>query len=111
MPVTRTARASLLPLLLLASGTASRCEFSTDAGTGELRIVGTVRFLELESGCWQVETDDGRRFELHPDQAPASVFRDGARVLLTVHPTGEAARACGSAMPVDVREVLSVEAP
>jgi hypothetical protein len=111
MPLTRTARASLLPLLLLASGTASRCELSTDSSTGELRIVGTVRFVESESGCWQVETDDGRRYELHPDQAPASVLRDGARVLLTVQPTGEPARACRSATPVDVRQVMSVEGP
>jgi hypothetical protein len=102
--------ASLLPLLLMAAGTASRCELSTDAGTGELRIVGTVRFLESESGCWQLESDDGRRYELQPDQAPPAVLRDGARVLVLVQPSGGAARACRSALPVDVRQVLSVDA-
>ena len=109
MPAPRTARASLLPLLLLASGGVSRCELSTDAGTGELRVVGTVRFLESEAGCWQVESDDGRRYELTPGQAPASVLHDGARVLLKVQPSGRPARACPSALPVDVQQVLSVE--
>jgi hypothetical protein len=109
MPAHRTARASLFPLLLLASGTATRCELSTDAGTGELRIVGTVRFLESESGCWQVETDDGRRYELSPEQAPPTVLRDGARVFLVVQPSGGSARACRSALPVEVRQVMSVE--
>jgi hypothetical protein len=109
MPATRTTRASLLPLLLLASGTASRCELSTDAGTGELRIVGTVRFLATGSGCWQVETHDGRFYELHPEQAPAAVLHDGARVLLVVQPSGGRPRACPSGVPVEVREVMSVE--
>src|SRR5918995_6722767 len=104
-----TLRASLLPLLLLASGSASRCELSTDAGTGELRIVGTVRFLESESGCWQVESADGRRYELLPSQAPPSILRDGARVLLMVQPSGGAAPARRSAMAGGVREGMSVE--
>ena len=108
MPTTRTTRASLLPLLLLASGTASRCELSTDAGTGELHLRGTVRFIEAESGCWQLETDDGRRYELHPEQAPAAVLHDGARVHLIVHPGGGRPRACRSAVPVEVRRVVSM---
>ena len=36
MHATRTARVTLLPLLLLATGTVSRCELSTDSSTGEL---------------------------------------------------------------------------
>jgi len=111
MTATRTVRASLLPLLLLASGTVSRCQLSTDAGTGELHLSGTVRFLESEGGCWQLEADDGRRYELYPDQAPAAVLRDGARVRLLARPSEQPARACRSAMPVDVRRVESVEGP
>nr|MBA3555928.1 hypothetical protein [Gemmatimonadales bacterium] len=77
---------SLLPLMFLATGTASRCELSTDAGTGELHIRGTVNFLEAGSGsgCWQIVATDGGRYELWPEQAPASVLRDGARVALVV---------------------------
>lgn len=109
MTPTRTARASLLPLLLLASGSISRCRLSTDSSTGALHLSGTVRFLESERGCWLLESEDGRRYELHPEQAPASVLRDGARVRLLAQPSEAPEPACRSAMPVDVRRVESVE--
>jgi hypothetical protein len=102
-------RVSLLPLLLLASGTVSRCELSTDAGTGELHISGRIRFLESEGGCWRLEGEDGRRYELHPDQAPAAILQDGARVRVVALPSEDSAGVCQSAMPVDVRRVESVE--
>lgn len=98
-------RASLLPLLLLAAGTANRCEISTASGTGELRIVGTVRFVERESGCWRLDGDDGRSYELDAEQAPDTVLRDGARVRLIVSEREDAAVRCGVGTPVDVRRV------
>ena len=71
MPSARL-RVSLLPLLLvLSSGTVSRCDLSTEGGTGELHLSGTVGFSKSERGCWRLETDEGRRYELRPDQAPA----------------------------------------
>ena len=110
MHATRTARVTLLPLLLLATGTVSRCELSTDSSTGELHLAGTVRFLESEGGCWRLESDDGRRYELDPAQAPPAVLRDGARVRLLAQPSEDPRGVCRSAMPVDVRRVESVEA-
>ncbi|MGH7578586.1 MAG: hypothetical protein ACREM9_00315, partial [Gemmatimonadales bacterium] len=76
----RVLRASLVPFLLLVSETGTRCRISTDSGTGELHIVGTVHFLEIENGCWQLEATNGRRYKLQPGQAPASLLRDAARV-------------------------------
>lgn len=102
-------RASLLPLLLLASGSATRCELATDSGTGELHIIGTVRFLEVEGGCWQVVATDGGRYELRPDQAPASVLRDGARVELEVRLSESRVSACRVGTPVEVRRVMAVD--
>ncbi len=102
-------RASLVPLLLLASGTTTRCQLSTESGTGELRISGTVHFLEVEGGCWQLETDSGRRYELQPEQAPASLLRDGARVSVVAQPAEGSATGCQVGMPLDVRRVVSVE--
>lgn len=69
---------SLLPLMFLATGTANRCELSTDTLTGELHIRGTVNFIEggSENACWQIVATDGGRYELWPEQAPASVLRD-----------------------------------
>jgi hypothetical protein len=100
-------RASLVPLLLFASGTTTRCQLSTESGTGELRISGTVHFLEVEGGCWQLETDSGRRYELQPEQAP--LLRDGARVSVVAQPAGGSATGCQVGMPLDVRRVVSVE--
>jgi hypothetical protein len=101
--------ASLVPLILLASGTTNRCQLSTDTGTGELRISGTVHFLEIASGCWQLETESGRRYELLPEQAPASLLRDGARVSLVGQPAEGSETGCQVGMPLDVRRVVAVE--
>ncbi|HUF36667.1 MAG TPA: hypothetical protein VMN37_12000 [Gemmatimonadales bacterium] len=111
MTAARTARTSLLPLLLVASGSVSRCELATESATGELRLRGTVRFLESEGGCWRLEAGDGRRYELRPGQAPPAVLRDGARVRLVARPSEGPAGVCRAAMPVDVRRVESVEGP
>jgi len=101
--------ASLVPLLLLASGTTNRCQLSTDSGTGELHISGTVHFLRVENGCWQLEAENGRRYELQPEQAPASLLRDGARVTVVGQPVEGSETGCQVGMPIDVRRVVSVE--
>jgi hypothetical protein len=105
----RALRASTLPLLLLASVNTSRCQLSTDSGTGELHIRGTVHFLRVEHGCWQLEAGNGRSYELQPGQAPASLLRDGARVSVVGQPADPTETGCRVGMPLDVRRVVSVE--
>jgi hypothetical protein len=100
---------SLVPVLLLLSGTGSRCELSTASGTGELRLTGTVHFLQAEHGCWQLEAVNGYRYELRPEQAPASLLRDGARVSLVGQPAERSGTGCEVGLPLDVRRVVSVE--
>jgi hypothetical protein len=107
--VSSALHASLVPLLLLASGTTNRCQLSTDSGTGELHISGTVHFLQVENGCWQLEAESGRQYELHPAQAPASLLRDGARVSVVGQPADGSETGCRVGMPLDVRRVVSVE--
>ena len=102
-------RASLLPLFLFATGTTNRCRLSTDSGTGELHISGTVHFLRVENGCWQLEAESGRDYELQPEQAPASLLRDGARVNVVGQPSEGSETGCRVGMPLDVRRVVSVE--
>jgi hypothetical protein len=105
----RSVLQTLLPFLLLATGTTNRCQLSTDSGTGELHISGTVHFLEIENGCWQLEAETGRRYELQPGQAPASLLRDGAKVTVVGQPAEGAETGCRVGMPIDVRRVVSVE--
>lgn len=109
MVLAATLRATLLPVLLLSTGGASRCELSTDSGTGELHIVGTVNYLEVDHGCWQLLATDGGRYRLDPDQAPGSVLRDGARVALVVRVHEGPVGRCRVGTPVDVREVVEVD--
>jgi hypothetical protein len=103
--------AVLAPLLLSVTGAASECNFATDSGSGtfEFRISGTVRYLESD-GCWQLQSDDGRRYELLPGQAPASLLRDGAKVLVTAETTGDPGTGCDVGQPLRVRRVMSVQA-
>jgi hypothetical protein len=105
----RVLHASLAPLLLLASTNTSRCRISTDSDTGELRVSGRVHFLQVEIGCWQLEAANGGRYELQPEQAPASLFRDGARVTVVGQPAEGSETGCRVGMPLDVRRVVSVE--
>lgn len=109
MATALTLRGSLLPMLLLAAGTGTRCEIATDGGTGELHIRGTVHFLESEGGCWQIVATDGGRYELRPDQTPAQVLRNGARVALVVDVDERRVSDCQVGTPVDVRRVVEVE--
>ena len=105
----RARHASLVPLLLLASTNTSRCRLSTDSGTGELRVSGTIHFLQVEHGCWQLEAASGRRYELLPGQAPASLLRDGATVTVVGQPAERSETGCQVGMPLDVRRVVSLE--
>ena len=103
---------ALAPLLLSVTGAASECSIATDSGSGtfEFRISGTVRFLESDGGCWQLQSDDGRRYELLPDQAPASLLRDVAKVLVTAQTTGEWGTGCDVGQPLRIRRVMSIQA-
>ncbi len=102
-------RASLMPMLLLASANTSHCRLATDSDTGELHISGTVRFLQVGNGCWQLEASNGRRYELRPAQAPASLLRHGATVTVVGQPAEGSETGCRVGMPLDVRRVVSVD--
>ena len=101
---------SLLPLVLFsATGTTNSCRLSTESGTGELHINGTVHFLQVENGCWQLEARSGRHYELQPEQAPGSLLRDGAKVSVVGQLAEGSETGCMVGMPIDVRRVVSVE--
>ena len=98
-----------LPLFLFsATGTTSRCSLSTESGTGELRISGTVVFLETGVGCWRLDAGGGRHYELLPDQAPATLLQDGATATVTGQPAERSETGCRVGLPLAVRRVVSI---
>lgn len=101
--------AVLLPLLLLATGNTTECRLSTESGTGELQISGTVHFLEVDGGCWQLETEAGRRYELVPGQVPDSMLRDGARVSVVGQLVEGSETGCQVGIALHVRRVVTME--
>jgi hypothetical protein len=104
-----TLQGSLVPLLLvLAAGGTSRCRLSTESATGELRISGTVHFLVIGGGCWQLDAGEGRHYELLPEQAPAAVLRDGVLVSLVGWPVESSETGCRVGLPLAVRRVVSL---
>ncbi len=105
--------ATLLTALLLFHAT----DFSCSAGTGAfapsagIRVSGTVRFVNVEGGCWQLQAQNGARYELQPTQAPARVLVDGAQVVLVVRLRTDLVSVCMVGDIVDVERVEWLHAP
>jgi hypothetical protein len=105
--------ATLFAALLLFHATDFSCSAGTDAlapSTG-IRVTGTVRFLTVEGGCWQLQAQNGARYELRPGQAPPRVLVDGAQVVLVVRLRTDLVSFCMVGDIVDVEQVESVRAP
>jgi len=100
--------ATFLPLFLLASPSVSRCDISTAPGSGELRVSGTLHFLEAEGGCWQLVGLNGSRYELRASELPDAVRREGARVTL-LGTALDAAAECDGGTVFQVDRVVRVE--
>ncbi|HXE56711.1 MAG TPA: hypothetical protein VNK43_01810 [Gemmatimonadales bacterium] len=78
---------------------------------GELRLRGTVRHVGVEGGCWRLETDDGRGFELHRGQAPPEVLVDGAVVRLVARRRDDLMSLCQVGPILEVVRVEAVTPP
>jgi len=105
--------ATLFTALLLFHSTDFSCSAGTDAFAPSvgIRVTGTVRFVSAEGGCWQLQAQNGARYELRPTQAPARVLVDGAQVVLVVRLRTDLASVCMVGDIVDVERVESVLAP
>jgi len=105
--------ATLFTAFLLAHATDFSCSAGTDAfapSTG-IRVSGTVRFVSVESGCWQLQAQNGARYELRPTEAPSRVLVDGAQVVTVVQLRSDLTSVCMVGELVDVQRVESVRAP
>ncbi|MGH7519013.1 MAG: hypothetical protein ACREOC_16370 [Gemmatimonadales bacterium] len=102
----------VLAAILLLPASDFSCSTGGDAfGPDGIRVTGIVLFLEVEGGCWQLRADNGERYELRPDQAPASILVDGARVSAVLKTRKDLVSVCQMGQIADVQRVDSVQLP
>ena len=100
---------SVVPLLLSVSGSTSQCVIVTDSSSGMVFISGTVVYVEKGDGCWRLDDDQGRSYELLPDQAPAALLHDGLRATVSGQPADASDTGCQVGLPLAVRRIVSTE--
>ena len=91
--VTRSILPAILGASLLACATASEPGFSTTPlEPGQiLTTTATVRFLNLEGGCWSLDTNKGR---FKPLDLPAQFRVDGLQVSVVLKDAPDMADIC-----------------
>jgi hypothetical protein len=72
-------------------------------------LQGTLRFLDLEGGCWMLENDTGKRFQLVG--LPPSLLQNGVRLRLEVKKAERMMGKCQTGEFVRVLRVLQVQRP
>ncbi|HEX2451540.1 MAG TPA: hypothetical protein VHJ69_10375 [Gemmatimonadales bacterium] len=102
---------ALFAVIASAHATDFACTTAAGFGPGGFPVTGFVLFIEIGDGCWQLRGDDGRTFELRPDQAPAAMLVDGARVSVVVEVRQDLTAICGVGRIADVERVDSVTLP
>lgn len=86
-----------LVVLLLTTG----CQLP-DSGES-LSTEGTVRHLEIEGGCWAIETS-GERYE--PLNLPTDLREDGLRIRFEAEVLPDVATFCQVGPAIEVREAV-----
>jgi hypothetical protein len=76
---------------------------SCDVTTPDLDQVGTVRFIDVEGGCWAIETDDAT---YEPINLPAELRVDGLDVAFEATVRDDLASIC---MVGQIVELLRIE--
>lgn len=84
--------AMMATLLALAACTAGKPEAPTSAPSGEpAEVDGTVRQVNVEGGCWIIETAQGR---VQPVDLPERFRVDGLAVRVTLRDAPDMVSAC-----------------
>ena len=71
-------------------------------------ISGTVVYVEKGGGCWRLDDDQGRSYELSHQALPA-LLHDGLRATVSGQPADESDTGCQVGLPLAVRRIVSTE--
>lgn len=97
------------PRLLLLLSVAALALFAAACGlsvtTPDYRTSGTVVFVDVEGGCWGIETEDER---LEPINLPEAFQRDSLDVRFDASRVEEAASICQIGPLVQIHSIDSI---
>lgn len=96
----------LLLCFTLATLAPGGCRMRT-ADPDEITVTGTANKVEVGVNCWRFSGEDGKGYELRPDQAPADVLVDGKRQTLVLKLRADLMSSCQVGQLVDVVRVTS----
>lgn len=97
-------------LLTVAAGVWTAIQWKGKTVNGETWILqGTLRYLDLEGGCWLLEDNAGKRYQLVG--LPSSLLQNGVRLRLVVQKAERMMGKCQTGEFVRVLRVLQVQRP
>ena len=102
---------ALTAAVILVQASDFSCSTGDSLGPGGIRVTGEVHFAKVEAGCWVLQADSGRRYELRPGQAPPEILVEGARVTVVLEPRTDLTSICMVGEIADVERVESVRLP
>jgi hypothetical protein len=92
--------ASISTVIFLSASAACANPVEPDPGS----LLGTVRLLTVEGGCWVIDASDGVRYE--PVSLPTEFRQDGLRVSVALHERPDIGSFC---MVGRMAEILSIQ--
>lgn len=72
---------------------------------GSFVIEGTMQFMNLETGCWLLIAEDGKRYEPAGEDL-SMLWHDGLSVVLRVRTMKGVASICQAGQTVEVLQIL-----
>ncbi|MFN2570841.1 MAG: hypothetical protein ABR537_04395 [Gemmatimonadales bacterium] len=94
-----------IPAALFCALLLTGCHGDSIAGLKSLRVVdanATVRYVNLEGGCWVLQTDAGR---YEPVNLPSAYAVDGLQVYVELHTEPRMVSACMVAPLVTIETI------
>jgi hypothetical protein len=71
-------------------------------------LAGRMEFVNIETGCWVLVSDDGNRYEPSGDNAD-SLWKDGLRVTIRARQLTGVASICQTGRIVEVVEIIEIQ--
>jgi hypothetical protein len=103
-------RLSLLRFILFSSllilSSCATIDLS-DYEPGSFIVEGNIIYLDVEGGCWQLRTADGKSYEISSETL-SDLFRENSYAEMVVHPIDDASSICMAGKLVEVLDIIHI---